>query len=331
MTEASIQPDVTFVIAAYNSAATIVPAVQSALDQALVTLEVIVVDDKSSDATREIINAFTMNDPRVRLIALDENVGPGGARNAGIDAATGRWIAVLDSDDVILPARTSRMIARAEQTGATIAVDNLDVVYMDDRPAETMFEEAFLTQRGTLTLEDFIASNILFRSTFNFGYMKPMFLREFLNTQGLRFRTDLRIGEDYLLLASALAAGGSCAIEPTPGYVYNIREGSISRVLELHHVDAMMSADADFLERYTLSPEATKAQTLRTRSLVEARNFLLLVSSIKRRSIGDILKIAARNPATLRHLRMPVEVRLKKLRDSIFSSRAHRAGKRQTS
>lgn len=331
MTEASIQPDVTFVIAAYNSAATIVPAVQSALDQALVTLEVIVVDDKSSDGTREIVNAFTMNDPRVRLIALDKNAGPGGARNAGIDAATGRWIAVLDSDDVISPTRTSRMIARAEQMAATIAVDNLDVVYTDGRPSETMFEESFLRQRGMLTLEDFIASNILFRSTFNFGYMKPMFLREFLNAGGLRFRTDLRIGEDYVLLASALAAGGSCAIEPSPGYAYNIREGSISRVLEIHHVDAMIMADADFVERYRLSPEAEKAQTLRSRSLVEARSFLQLVSSIKRRSVGDVLKIAARNPAVLRHLRMPIEARLKKLRDSILSSRVHRAGKRQMS
>ncbi len=179
--------DVTFVIAAYNSAETIASAIESALSQEAVALEVIVIDDKSSDTTRDVVASIGQRDPRVRLIALDKNLGPGGARNVGLDAATGRWIAVLDSDDVIKPARTARIISRAEKAHADIAVDNLDVVYTDGRPGETMFEEAFLERRGVLTLDDFIASNILFRSTFNFGYMKPMFRRDFLNTHTLRF------------------------------------------------------------------------------------------------------------------------------------------------
>lgn len=309
------QPDVTFIIAAYNSADTIVPAIESALSQEGLTLEVVVVDDKSSDNTRVVVASIAARDPRVRLTALAQNLGPGGARNAGIDAALGRWIAVLDSDDVIQPNRTARMIARAEITNADIVVDNLDVVYTDGRPKETMFEEAFLEKRGTLTLEDFIASNILFRSTFNFGYMKPMFRRDVLNGRKLRFHPTLRIGEDYLLLASALAAGGVCAIEPSPGYVYNIREGSISRVLELHHVDAMIAADTEFLASHALPPGAMTAQDQRTRSLIEARHFLMLVSSIKNRSVVGVLKAAWRDPRALRHLGMPIRVRMKRLKD----------------
>ena len=331
MMEHTTQPDVTFVIAAYNSAETIVAAIESALAQNSVTLDVIVVDDRSSDATREIVSSLSERDARVRLIALEQNLGPGGARNAGIDAASGRWIAVLDSDDVIYPDRTATMIARAEQAGADITVDNLDVVYTDGRSTETMFTREFLEKRGRLTLEDFIASNILFRSTFNFGYMKPMFRRDFLNAQDLRFRQDLRIGEDYLLLASALAVGGLCVIEPSPGYVYNIREGSISRVLELSHVDAMIAADRDFLANYTLLPAAMDAQKQRNRSLIEARHFLMLVDSIKRRSLSDVLKIAVRDPVALRHLKMPIEVRLKKLRDAFFTSAIPTRAKRQTS
>lgn len=329
--DASIQPDVTFVIAAYNSAETILPAIESALAQKSVTLEIIVVDDCSTDTTRDVVSAIAQSDPRVRLITFESNQGPGGARNAGIDAATGRWIAVLDSDDVIQPNRTERMIARAERMSAQIAVDNLDVVYTDGRPTETMFENAFLQQHGMLTLEAFITSNVLFRSTFNFGYMKPMFQRAFLTANDLRFHPTLRIGEDYLLLASALAAGGLCAIEPTPGYIYNIREGSISRVLELRHVDAMIAADAEFQARYSLSPAARDAQTQRSRSLVEARHFLMLVSGIKRRSFAEVLKIAVRDPVALRHLRMPIEVRLRKLRDTIFTPSTHTDVKRQAS
>ncbi|WHA42779.1 glycosyltransferase family 2 protein [Agrobacterium larrymoorei] len=325
------QPDVSFIIAAYNSADTIVPAIESALTQQGVSLEVIVVDDCSSDATREIVGALAESEPRVKLLALAQNLGPGGARNAGIDAAQGRWIAVLDSDDVIYQDRSARMIWRAEQANAQIAVDNLDVVYLDGRPKDTMFCQKFLTQKETLTLEEFIGSNILFKSTFNYGYMKPMFRRDFLNENGLRFRPDLRIGEDYLLLASALAKGGLCAIEPTPGYVYNIREGSISRVLELRHVDAMIAADRDFLTEFTLLPAAMDAQKARTRSLIEARHFLILVDSIKRRSPTGIINIALRDPRALRHLSMPIAVRLKKLREAIFPSQLPSQVKRQTS
>ncbi len=331
MMDASLPPDVTFVIAAFNSADTIAAAVESALAQDEVTLEVVVVDDQSSDNTREVVSGLMKQDARVRLIALEGNLGPGGARNAGIDAAVGRWIAILDSDDVIQPLRTRRMIDRAESGPAEIVVDNLDVVYTDGRARETMFPANFLEQQGTLTLENFIASNIIFRSTFNFGYMKPMFRREFLNENALRFRPDLRIGEDYLLLASALAVGARCAIEPSPGYIYNIREGSISRVLEIQHVDAMIAADEDFLSRYALPPAASEAQRMRTRSLVEARHFLMLVSSIKRRSIMDVIKIAAKDPVALRHLRMPIEARLKKLRGAVFPTPLPTDMKRQAS
>lgn len=324
-------PDVSFVIAAYNSAETIVPAIESALAQQSSTLEVIVVDDQSSDNTRELVSALSLNDPRVRLVALEQNLGPGGARNAGINAANGRWIAVLDSDDIIQPDRTRMMIERAEAANAMIVVDNLDVAYIDGRPKDTMFCRDFLTSRPVLTLEEFIGSNILFRSTFNYGYMKPMFRLAFLNDNNLRFKEDLRIGEDYLLLASALASGGLCVIEPSPGYIYNIREGSISRVLELNHVDAMIDADKRFLANYTLLPAAMDAQKKRTRSLIEARNFLMLVSDIKRRSITGVMKTAIRDPRALRHLSMPILIRLRRLRDAVFAPAAQTSVKRQIS
>ncbi|MDO3445113.1 glycosyltransferase family 2 protein [Agrobacterium sp. V1] len=324
-------PDISFVIAAYNAADTIEAAIQSALGQQGVTLEVIVVDDRSADDTIALVEGIAVIDPRVRLLALAENLGPGGARNAGIEVATGRWIAVLDSDDVIRPERSACMMCRAEAAGATIAVDNLDVVYTDGRPMETMFLEEFLEERAVLTLEDFISSNILFRATFNFGYMKPMFRRDLLNAEGLRFREDIRIGEDYILLASALAAGGLCVIEPKPGYIYNIREGSISRVLELHHVEAMMRADQEFLSHYTLLPAAMDAQQARARSLQLAHNFLTLVENIKSRSVLGALKTTIRDPAVLGHLRMPIAVRLRRLRDAMFAPAANTGVKRQIS
>ncbi|MDO1584182.1 glycosyltransferase family 2 protein [Rhizobium oryzicola] len=303
-------PDVSFVVAAYNARETIARTLESALTQVGVTLEVIVVDDRSTDGTAELVRYY--GDPRVRLVELPVNSGPGAARNAGIEAARGRWIAVLDSDDEILPHRTAAMIACAGAKSAEIVVDNLQVV-KPGAPRDVMFSERELQKREMLTLADFIDSNVIFRSTYNFGYMKPMFERAFLNRLGLRFDESLRIGEDYLLLASALASGGRCAIEPSVGYVYHIREGSISRVLEPRHVRAMIEADSSFVARYPLDAKAAAAQGRRSRSLVEADAFLALVEAIKKRSAGDCLRIALKHPAALRHLKMPIAARMRRI------------------
>jgi succinoglycan biosynthesis protein ExoO len=303
-------PDVSFIIAAYNARETIGRALESALAQIGVSVEVIVADDCSSDGTAELVRYF--GDPRVRLIELPANGGPGAARNAAIAEATGRWISILDSDDEILPQRSAAMIECAGRMDAQIVVDNLKVMKPGSL-AETMFSPAELQKRSALTLADFIDSNVLFCSTYNFGYMKPMFEREFFVRKHLRFDEALRIGEDYILLASALASDGICAIEPQPGYIYHIREGSISRVLEPRHVHAMMEADRRFLERYALDPAAHAAQCRRSLSLEEADAFLLLVDKIKQRSVMGCLRVAAHHPSALRHLKMPILVRLRRL------------------
>lgn len=305
-----MQPDVSFVIAAHNAEATLGRAIDSALAQQGVTVEVIVVDDCSSDATVGFARAYA--DPRVRVVALENNRGPGGARNAGLDAARGRWVAVLDSDDAVLPDRLSAMIGRAEAGSAVMAVDNIVVIHEDGRPQDIMFAEGYLEKLGQLTLADFIGGNVVFEATFNFGYMKPIFLREYLEANELRYDENLRIGEDYILLADALALGGICVVEPAVGYAYHVRNGSISRVLELHHVEAMQRADAAFEARNRLDGEAKKAFTRRARSLSQAASFLSLVTHIKQRSPLKALRTALGDPAAVRHLRMPIEVRLRR-------------------
>lgn len=305
-------PDVTFVIAAYNSAETIVRAVESALRQEDVTLEVIVIDDCSSDDTAATVLSMAEADPRIRFVALENNCGPGGARNAGLSQARGRWIAVLDADDTLKSDRLVRMLARAETKGAQIVVDNLDVVSGDGH-CRQMFDERQLADQPILRLPAFIESNILFRSGHNFGYMKPAFERAFLEEHGLRFDESLRIGEDYLLLASALAVGGICAVEPAAGYIYHIREGSISRVLKQHHVQSMIAADKGFLQTYRLDRSAMAAQRRRSRSLETAGAFVRLIDLLKQGSFAGAVGVAIAHPSALWHLRMPITVRLQRM------------------
>jgi glycosyltransferase involved in cell wall biosynthesis len=106
-------PSLSAVIPAYNAAATIRSAVGSALNQARACLEVIVVDDGSTDATAEVVEQIT--DPRVRLISRP-NGGPSAARNAGIAAARADYVGFLDSDDLWLPTYVERAIAGLSAT-----------------------------------------------------------------------------------------------------------------------------------------------------------------------------------------------------------------------
>ncbi len=315
-----MQPDVTFVIAAYNAETFLARAVQSALGQKGVSVEVVVIDDCSSDGTVDLARSFPPE--TVKVVALDKNRGPGGARNAGLEAASGRWIAVLDADDTVQPDRLARMIRRAEAAGAQIAVDNLDVIREEPGTRETMFPRSHLEGVSEITLADFIAANILFEGTFNYGYMKPIFERRFIEEHQLRYDETLRIGEDYIFLASALANGGRCVAEPEPGYDYHIRDGSISRVLEQHHVKAMFEADAAFLREHHLDEAARSAQARRTRSLEKAASFLALVQHLKDRAPLKAMGAALRDPVALKHLRMPIAARLRRFADPLRGRKA---------
>jgi GT2 family glycosyltransferase len=102
---------VTAVIIVYNGEAYVGRALASVLAQTHTNLEVIVVDDASTDGSCAVVEGFT--DPRVRLLRREQNGGIGSARNVGISAARGAWVAFLDCDDRWAPQKIERQLARA--------------------------------------------------------------------------------------------------------------------------------------------------------------------------------------------------------------------------
>lgn len=110
-------PSVSVVIPAHNRASTLPRAVRSALGQTHGDLEVLVVDDGSTDGTRDVARNF--NDHRVHLHAIDSQRGANAARNLGVDAARGEFVSFLDSDDELDPPHLERVLEafRSEGTG----------------------------------------------------------------------------------------------------------------------------------------------------------------------------------------------------------------------
>lgn len=112
-----MKPLVSVIIPAFNAAAYIRQTLGSVLAQSYDAIEVIVVDDGSSDATSRIVEEFVEKDSRVGLIR-QSNAGVGAARNAGIRKARGKYIAPLDADDVWFPQKLEKQVARMEQCGS---------------------------------------------------------------------------------------------------------------------------------------------------------------------------------------------------------------------
>jgi len=302
--------DISVIIATYNVEPYIERAIQSALDQQGVTLEIIVVDDRSTDKTWEILTA--KNDLRLRCIRHETNQGPGATRNTAIAQANGKWLAILDGDDAFLPDRLERCIACANASNANIVVDNLSVFREEGGATFPMFPSRF-SQLNRLDLPTLIKGKLSWRSSYTLGYLKPIFSADFLRQNSLMYETNIPIGEDYLLLAQALAAGAHCAVEPTAGYLYTARKGSISYRLSCENITRMLEADAKYLAHYPIAPKAAKAQKNRERMLKKERAFALLVLAIKQRNPSKILQAIVSNPPCLLLLWRPLWVRIKRL------------------
>jgi glycosyltransferase involved in cell wall biosynthesis len=107
---------VSVIVPAFDAAASIRQTLNSVLAQTYQEIEVIVVDDGSSDATSAIVEEFVARDPRFHLIR-QSNAGVGAARNTAIRKARGKYVAPLDADDYWFPGKLEKQVACMEQSG----------------------------------------------------------------------------------------------------------------------------------------------------------------------------------------------------------------------
>lgn len=134
-------PLVTVLIPAYNAAATIERALESALSQSYEPKEVVVVNDASPDETPVIVERYA--DRNVRLINLEKNVGECGAMNAGIQAAAGEYIAFLDADDEWREGKLEKQLAILRQQPDLIFVtSDGDFVKHSGEKVSTVYDGA---------------------------------------------------------------------------------------------------------------------------------------------------------------------------------------------
>ena len=170
---------ISVIIPSYNRANIIERSAKSVLNQTYKDIELIIVDDCSSDNTEEVVAEFAKYDSRVRYIRHEKNQGACVARNTGIDAAKGEYIAFQDSDDLWYPEKLEKQMAALESTGAEILFCKYKQILGGkfDRTGPGQYEEGFLNPVedvfgiGTQTL---IAKRYVFEE-FRFDSALPRF------------------------------------------------------------------------------------------------------------------------------------------------------------
>lgn len=213
-----MDPLLSIIVPAYNVEQFIEEAVHSALAQAAISLEVIVVDDGCSDATVE--RAAAIQDPRLRIVS-QANRGLSGARNTGIRHARGRYVGFLDGDDAWLPERAARLVAVME-ADPRIGVVFSHYAYIDEAGHPT--GQTYASNIVEPTLKQMVHRNHAGSSVIG--------RRDCFVQAGL-FDEALRSCEDYELWVRVLATTPfKFRLVPEPLALYRIRANSLTADFE---------------------------------------------------------------------------------------------------
>jgi succinoglycan biosynthesis protein ExoO len=218
---------ISVVIPAYNAETTIERAIRTVLDQTLPPHEVIVVDDASSDGTREVVRRMAEGDPRIRLITSPQNAGPSRARNVGFRAAEGEWLAIQDADDAWTPERLEMMMAAAVEHDADLVGDNM---LLHDIGTDQITRTGFPVERGLRWIRpiDLFEQDVQLGAEFGYGLLQPLMRKSFLQDRSLAYTEAVRYGEDMVFLAEILFSGARAVVISNPGYIYTTRVGEQS-------------------------------------------------------------------------------------------------------
>ena len=198
---------VSVIMPIYNAYDYLVPAMDSVLDQTLREIELICVDDGSTDSSYEIIKEYQKQDPRVRIIT-ETNAGPALARNNGLKRARGEYIAFLDADDFFEPTLLEELYKLAKEKDLDIAITDYDL-YINRKatfevPIPAEHEEIYANGRLTSKNKD---PDTIFLST-NGAVWNKLFRRSFITEKQLQFLSDVKIYEDVYFVATALSFAG---------------------------------------------------------------------------------------------------------------------------
>lgn len=213
-----MNPLISIIVPTYNVEKYIRTCIESILAQTYRNVEVIIVNDGSTDQSLAVISDLICSHHNVKVIN-QKNQGLSVARNTGIDVATGKYITFVDADDKIMPGFVSSLYQIADKTGADIVRGSFRD-FNGNIPKDWVPDFNVPTNCGTIVLDQFLSSHI------SFVVWSSIYRLDFINSNHIRFTPGILL-EDGDFTTRAYMLAKLVATSPEPNYAYRIRQGSI--------------------------------------------------------------------------------------------------------
>ena len=258
---------VSVIIPLYNAAPYIAATLQSLKDQTLQDFEALLVDDHGKDNSVEVARETVGEDPRFRFLQTEKNAGPGVARNVGLEAAQGEFVAFLDSDDLWEPTFLEKLVAASCSLAGGLNPETSDLAYCqlqyrnpDGSQGET-FRNPVVTIKDATEPEGY-RQKIAFMSRFVTYSVCFLYRRQFVEEHHLRFPNQ-RSSEDTNFLVKALLYAHSLACVDEPLYVYCLHGESLTqRQDETRYLSKMAAMEQLLDECQQMPAEGTELSSL---------------------------------------------------------------------
>lgn len=201
-------PKVSVIVPVYNTGLWLPRCLDSLLLQTLRQIEIICIDDASTDASRDILRAASQRDRRIRLLRNTVNQGVGAARNRALREARGEYVGFIDSDDFVLLDFYEHLYAAASSTGSDIAKGEiLEWNNVNEKAGPHAF----------YAINDLIAIN---KAWFCYGFTSALFKRSLLEQHHIDFPEKLVTMEDPCFTIEAALKANRVALAPDAVYLY---------------------------------------------------------------------------------------------------------------
>jgi len=190
--------EVSIILPTYNAEKYLEECLESLVSQTFRDIQIIFVDDKSTDRSVKIIDAYAKKDARIALFCFDSNCGPSVARNFGLDRAVGKYVFFMDPDDVIPEDAIENLYQQAEKCNSEIVRGNGQ--YFDISAPDVFFDLVNVKKVTSQELQPYPQSNFHGLPWYHILFL---YNREFLINNNLRY-PDIRVGEDPVFLLEVM-------------------------------------------------------------------------------------------------------------------------------
>lgn len=296
--------DVSIILCAYNAEEHIIKSIESVLNQTGVSLELILVDDGSTDGTLGIMHRFASQDPRIKVVHNKMNLGLCCSRNLGVLECEGEWITILDADDWYAEGRLARLMEAGLCQGVEMVADNQFLVWSGSpKRNKTLFANRFQGADTIISMSEFVRETRPSPLQMSIGYIKPLIRKDFLLTHNLNHNEKLTQFVDWELWMRCLLHGAKLLLINTPGYYYTVDvPDSVSKKNdEREQIASMLATTESMIElaQQQQNDEAMPQLLIRKRLFLRLEKYRCLRLALKSWRLHEALGYIWREPGAI--------------------------------